>query len=345
MLTGNGSAFLAFRKKRRKLKVLANGIPLYAIPGYNCLAGVISPAIYIDTEALADPEVIRNVVSHELSHYQVRDNYWQLLRVICLILQWHNPFMWWAYFASRRDCEIACDARVVRNMTSLERHGYGNSLLAVTEAVSRKKQAVLCSTSMGGNKAFMKERICEIMEYKRKHAAILLAVIICIIGAGCFVSLHLYARAEQNPDAAPEISSGSLETAPVAVNPADYYITRTGNPSNLYIIDENNVLWGCGTNNCGQLGQGTQDYDFHEDKVKIAENVIHVDYSQNDFMIYLTEDHKLYGVGNAGCGALQQYESFDPMQYANREHYTVTTPVCSWKTWFTPAAADRMWHV
>ena len=353
VLINNVSVFLTFRKSRQKIRVLNNGIPLYAMPGYNCLAGVASPAIYIDTDSLADPGVIQNVISHELSHYRVRDNYWQLLRVVCLILQWHNPFMWWAYFASRRDCEMACDARVVRNMTSQERYGYGNSLLAVTEAVCQKKhQTVLCSTSMGGNKSFMKERIYEIMQYKRKHATILLIIIICVIGAGCFVSFHLYASAEKDHNPALEISSGSPEdyedifasedleltpgnavepspqeeAGPVAVNLADYYITRTGNPSNLYTIDENNVLWGCGWNNCGQLGQGTQDYDFHEDMVKIAEHVIHVDYSQNDFMIYLTEDHKLYGVGNAGCGALQQYETFDPMQYTNSEHYTVTTP-------------------
>lgn len=352
VLASNVSVFLSLRKNRRKIRVLGNGIPLYAMPGYNCLAGVASPAIYIDTDSLADPGVIQNVISHELSHYRVRDNYWQLLRVVCLILQWHNPFMWWAYFASRRDCEIACDARVVRNMTSQERYGYSNSLLTVTEAVCQKKrQPVLCSTSMDGSKSFMKERICEIMQYKRKPAAILLAIIICVIGAGCFVSFHLYARAEKDHNPALEISSESPddhkdinasedlqltpgnametlpqeETSPVAVNLADYYITNTGDPANLYYIDENNVLWGCGRNNCGQLGQGTQDYDFHEDMVKIAEGVIHVDYSQNDFMIYLTEDHRLYGVGNAGC-ALQQYETFDPMRYPNKEHYTVTTP-------------------
>lgn len=341
VLLGNRKIFLSFRKKRRKIEVLDNGIPLYAMPGYNCLAGIVSPAIYIDTDALGGPDVIRNVISHELQHYRVRDNYWQLLRVICLILQWHNPFMWWAYFASKRDCEMACDARVVRDMTSEERFGYGGSLLAAAESVCRKKQqTIACATSMGGNKAFMRERIREMMQYKRKHAVGLLAVIICIIGVGCFASFHLYASEKEDHNPVPESSAAESapvnqpeetlppeeEITPVEIDIASYYITNTGNPSNLYYIDENNVLWGCGRNNCGQLGQGTQDYDFHEDMVKIAEHVIHVDYSQNDFMIYLTEDHKLYGVGNAGCGALQQYEAFDPWQYANREHYTVTTP-------------------
>ena len=94
----------------------------------------------------------------------------------------------------------------------------------------------------------------------------------------------------------------------------------------MYFIDEHNVLWGCGRNNCGQLGIGTQDYDFHSDMVKIAEHVVHVDYSQKDFMIYLTEDDKLYGVGNAGCGALQQYYELDRDKHVNDEQYYISTP-------------------
>ena len=58
----------------------------------------------------------------------------------------------------------------------------------------------------------------------------------------------------------------------------------------MYRIDENGVLWGCGNNNYGQLGQGTQDVEFHSEMVKIAENVVHVDDSQSGFVIWLTED-------------------------------------------------------
>ena len=61
--------------------------------------------------------------------------------------------------------------------------------------------------------------------------------------------------------------------------------------------------------------------------LKIAENVIHVDYSQEGFVIFLTNEHKLYGMGNAGCGVLQQYDAFDWTRYTNGEHYTVTTPI------------------
>lgn len=45
------------------------------------------------------------------------------------------------------------------------------------------------------------------------------------------------------------------------------------------------------------------------------------------FVIFLTNDHKLYGVGNAGSGALGQYEEFDWTRYTNGENYAETTPI------------------
>lgn len=65
----------------------------------------------------------------------------------------------------------------------------------------------------------------------------------------------------------------------LTINIEEHYITNTGDPSNLYCIGEDNVLWGSGRNNSGQLGQGTQDYMLREEMVKIADDVVHVDYS------------------------------------------------------------------
>ncbi len=120
--------------------------------------------------------------------------------------------------------------------------------------------------------------------------------------------------------------TGLPEPLNVSLDITEQYQTSVGDPSNLYYIDEDKVLWGCGKNDCGQLGQGTQDFEFHDEMVKIAENVIDVDYSQDGFMIYLTEDHKLYGVGNAGSGVLQQYSEFDWSRYVNKGHFYVSEP-------------------
>lgn len=339
LFVNNVRLFRELKGERREIGRLRGGLLLYGVQGYNCLAGILSPAVYVDEEQF-DDAVIGDIIRHELQHYKVGDHYWQFLRVVCLILQWHNPFVWWAYFASKQDCELACDARVVRSMSSEERYHYGDSLLAVIEGSSLIKQATSFTTYMGESKIFMKERIKNIIQYKRKYAIGLLAGIICIAGLIGFVSFQVRADEEMPLDVS-DVGENALGTetqstgdsaaekdhSPIDIDIEDYYITNTGSFFNLYYIDEDNVLWGCGENNCGQLGQGTQDYDFHEEFVKIADNVIHVDYSQNDFVIFLTEDHKLYGMGFAGCGVLQQYDTFDGWSaYTNREHYTMTTP-------------------
>ena len=129
----------------------------------------------------------------------------------------------------------------------------------------------------------------------------------------------------------------TLEPYPFVVNdvdevrigketPEDYYITNVGDSGNLYTIDENNVLWGSGYNQYGQLGQGTTDYDLHTTPVKIADDVIHVDYSMQGYVIYLTKDGTLYGMGNNGTGALMKLGPFSPYSYANGEMYAVSSP-------------------
>lgn len=124
------------------------------------------------------------------------------------------------------------------------------------------------------------------------------------------------------------VSDEKIETTEnrVSIEIEEHYITQIENDFNVYYIDKQNVLWGCGKNQYGQLGQGMQDEEFHEEAVKIAEGVIHVDYSQQGFAIYLTDDNKLYGVGNAGGGALQEFDSFSREQYVNGREYAVTIP-------------------
>lgn len=171
---------------------------------------------------------------------------------------------------------------------------------------------------------------------KKRAAGLIAGVIILIIflATACKAIISDVEEAEsgtdivENQEIQNEIEElKDAERLKVSLDITDYYLTNTGDPSNFYYIDENRVLWGSGRNEYGQLGQGTQDYEFYSERVKIAENVVHVDYSQKGFVIFLTDDHKLYGFGNAGGGALQQYADFDWTKYTDGEHYTVTTPV------------------
>ena len=174
-----------------------------------------------------------------------------------------------------------------------------------------------------------------------KKTKVILSICIVIIGfLVVFTALHYKKSISNKEESNPEITvtessqnteksdmSDMSEPLEITINLTEHYITHVGDPGNFYYIDDNYVLWGSGGNEYGQLGQGIQDYEFHSEGLKIAESVIHVDYSQKGFVIFLTNDHKLYGVGNAGSGALGQYEEFDWTRYTNGENYAETTPI------------------
>ncbi len=333
MLIGNIRLFYRLKKERRLIGRLKDGLAVYSVSGCYCLAGVIHPAIYVDMEQIRDEAILKSVLRHEREHYRARDNLWQLIRGVCLILQWHNPLVWWAYFASKKDCELACDYRVVRGMNDKKRYAYGQSLLTVCGSLNGF--GISLTTAMGGSRKFMEERIVGVMKPKRKRAAVLSAVIVMIVALIGAVSVQLNAEGSSGAQesAMDESQDGEAASLQVDIQIENYYITNIGNPDNLYYIDEDHVLWGCGYNYYGQLGQGTWDEEYHTEFMKIAENVVHVDYSSlGGFVIYLTEDHELYGFGSAADGTLLQTEEFSwealyGDKYNHREENAVSTPV------------------
>lgn len=109
-----------------------------------------------------------------------------------------------------------------------------------------------------------------------------------------------------------------------------HYITDRLLPGNHFYIKDH-TLWGLGQNQYWQLGI-EKEIDrnnlstCYTTPVKIAENVIHVDASCNgNFMIFLTTDHKLYGLGaNTEGVLLQPVQEFEQNNY----HKNITgTPV------------------
>ena len=106
----------------------------------------------------------------------------------------------------------------------------------------------------------------------------------------------------------------------------DYYMKSCGDQFNLYTIDEDGVLWGSGHNESAQIGLGYADEEFHEEKSKIAEHVVHVDYSQKDFVVYLTEEGKLYGLGNDSTYMLLQHTEMPVEDLAYPTKRYVTSP-------------------
>ena len=135
-----------------------------------CLAGLFRPEIYLTPEAAADPATLGFVLRHELAHFRAKDQLWSLVRLVCQCVYWFDPFVWLAAALARRDCELACDARVLRGLDGESRAAYGRALLGLVTAKPGGGQLLSGATTMQLGKKSLTERITLIAK-KPKMAA------------------------------------------------------------------------------------------------------------------------------------------------------------------------------
>lgn len=309
-------SFISYKKVKQKI---STAIPLkenvYIVDEEISpfVMGIIQPKIYLP-RGLGEKEQTY-IILHEQFHIKRFDYIVKVLAFAALCIHWFNPMVWLAFFLFSQDMEMSCDEAVIRKLGEETKAEYSETLLALATG-HRMIRGVPLAFGEGNTKG----RIKNMALFKNTHYKIVVPVFAVIVILIICMAVNPKTQASNVND------FDEIQMLSVSLDITEHYITNIGDPANLYYIDKNNVLWGGGRNNCGQLGQGTQDYEFHDALVKIAENVVHVDYSQKEFVIYLTADHKLYGFGNAGSGALQQYDDFDWTRYSNPESYYISEP-------------------
>lgn len=289
------------------------------------ILGIIKPRIYIPSSL--NRETIRYVVAHEKAHLKRHDHWWKPLGFLLLSVYWFHPLCWIAYIFLCRDIEAACDERVIRNK---EKEYLANYSQALLDCSMQRKMISACPLAFG--ESGVKKRIKRILNYKKPAFWIIIASLICVaVVTVCFLTNPK--RKEQTegkePDSEIVSENPGNETVPKSILPAKGMNLAVGNSYNAYTIDENGTLWASGHNDYGQLGQGTTDSDEHPIPVKVADNVIHVDFAQGSgtVVIFLTKNHKLYGFGSNYTNALLQFEDYDENRFYNPTLCAVSEPV------------------
>ena len=192
------------KKLRRPFACPESPVPVWVASGLPspCLAGLLRPEIYLTPEAAQDPDTCQFVLRHELAHYHARDQLWSLLRLICQCLYWFDPFVWLAASLSRRDCELACDERVLKNLDPGSRAEYGRALLSLVAPKRARGQLLSCATTMQLGRKSLKERITLIAKKPKMAAYTLVFVLVLslVLTACTFTS----APAQPEPEPQPE---------------------------------------------------------------------------------------------------------------------------------------------
>ena len=92
---------------------------------------------------MVEEEQIRYAILHEESHYLHGDAFWVIVRYIVLAIYFYDPVIWLAFFASGRDCELACDEAVLGKISEEEGSAYGACLLKSVEQKLHKNRRML----------------------------------------------------------------------------------------------------------------------------------------------------------------------------------------------------------
>jgi len=197
----NGRFASRLRRTRRSLDVRGAALPVYITNETDtpCLFGLFRPAIYVTPEAAEDATILRHTVEHETTHFRHGDNFWSVLRVICLALHWYNPLVWWAAFLSRRDSELACDEATINRIGESERAEYGRTLIGMT--CQKRTALLITATTMTGSKSSIKERIMLIAKKPKMAIYTLISVVlIAMVAVGCTFTGSKEDKANFSPD-------------------------------------------------------------------------------------------------------------------------------------------------
>lgn len=187
--------------------------------------GLLSPRIVLPKRAY-DEELLSNILRHELMHYRRFDTLYKWAAAAILSVHWFNPLCWLIRKELNRACELSCDEMLLRSMTREEKRSYGNTLL--TMAASALPAGVV-ATTFSTQKRNLKERLEQIMHYKKSKSRLLAAVLTLALLAGCGVAAGPQA-ATADPAPVPAIPEGA-----VRVSNVDEFLAAIGPNTTIYL--------------------------------------------------------------------------------------------------------------
>lgn len=157
--------FYSHMRRHSSIYGIKSLLPVYIIDnhGGSCLTGIANPQIYVSQSALANVKWCQWIVKHELGHYQSKDNWYNLVSNICLVMQWFNPLIWYAVHTALEDCEIACDYRILNGASRQECIEYGKCLIGMSTGGYSKTLHPAAAVSHL-DRTFLKHRITRIAQ-------------------------------------------------------------------------------------------------------------------------------------------------------------------------------------
>lgn len=127
--------------------------------------GLFQPMIAVPLDFSADQAYY--VFLHEATHIRRRDALYKWTVEIAVCVHWFNPVVRLLRKEIARACELSCDEAVIRRLDGERKRIYGNVLLDTLRSHIAPSGAEM-ALPLSENAKWMKERLGEIMGFKRK---------------------------------------------------------------------------------------------------------------------------------------------------------------------------------
>lgn len=216
---------LVFRRRLvRSARPLAGAdcpLPVYVSAGAPspCLSGLVRPGIYLTPDCPTEGPGLKHILAHELTHRRQGDQFWALVRCLCLALYWFNPLVWLAAALSRRDCELSCDEGAIKLLGEGERTAYGRTLLSLVTTGSNPTELLRTATTMSSGARGLRERIALIARKPKRAAGVLAAaLVVVVVAVGCTFT---GAQPQETPEPSPTGETPSPSPSPTEATEPD----------------------------------------------------------------------------------------------------------------------------
>ena len=162
--------------------------------------GFVKPRIILPTVTPAEDE-LRFILKHELVHYKRKDLCFKFLVLVATAIHWFNPIAHLVAKVIRTQCEVSCDAEVIRDTDSVTRLQYSEALIGVVKYHSKLNPAL--STNFYGGKKGMKKRITSIMDTSKKRVGglVVALALVATLGTGFAFATNALAATSPTPPA------------------------------------------------------------------------------------------------------------------------------------------------
>jgi beta-lactamase regulating signal transducer with metallopeptidase domain len=203
------------------------------------LIGLAAPRILLPDSDFAADE-LRFIIKHELAHYMRKDLWCKCLVLLATAIHWFNPVVYLIAKSTASQCEISCDALVLKGADFKRRKQYGEAIIGIVKNGAERRTAL--STNFYGGKSSMKNRIYSIMDTKRKKAGV---AILCLAVAGSITAGAAFAATAADErtsgvGVATAVAMSNNQTGQISVDNGQTWIDEEGS---LKLYTGLDIVW------------------------------------------------------------------------------------------------------